>query len=172
FVENKSEGRLWEEQFDFHLAAGKKITLTTEPHPKYSGGGASSVINGVFGSDERYGDAEWLGFAGDDFEAVIEFGETKQLNEIKLRFFKGEGQWIYLPAGIEIFASTDGKDYQSVAQHGAVEGDKKVIETTLALPSVDAAYIKVLVKNFGIIPEKRQGGGNAAWLFVDEVVLR
>ena len=29
-------------------------------------------------------------------------------------------------------------------------------------------YIKVIVKNYGIIPKGEQGEGNKAWLFLDE----
>ena len=162
---------MWEQTFNMHLAAGQQITLTMPPHPKYGTGGEGAVVNGVLGSSERYGDAEWLGFAGDDFIATIEFAETQTPKAVKLRFFKGEGQWIYLPTTVEILAENNDESFQSVATLNDIETDTKIAEVTLPLTDVTTKTLRVVVKNFGIIPEDRQGGGNAAWLFVDEVVV-
>jgi hexosaminidase len=33
-------------------------------------------------------------------------------------------------------------------------------------------YIKVLIKNYGIIPQGNPGAGSRAWLFVDEIEVK
>jgi len=172
FLDGKAIGRVWEQSFDIHKAAGKKITLQTQPHPKYSGGGDGSVINGVLGNNERYGDAEWLGFSGEDFEAVIDFNELTAINTIKFRFFKGEGQWIYLPSAITLWQSNDGRNYEEITKKENIAGDSKVVESSIKLKNVNTQYLKIKVHNFGIIPNGRQGGGNPSFLFVDEIVVR
>ena len=173
FKQGEKVGRPWQQFFDMHKAAGELITLKNNPHKKYSGGGNGSIINGVNGSDERYGDAEWLGFPdGTDFEAVIDFGNETTFENIKCRFFKGEGQWIYLPKSLEIFTSFDGIQYTSINKTNNIKTDSKVATIELDLKKVSGKYLKVIAKNHGTIPEGAQGAGHQAWLFVDEIVVR
>lgn len=171
FLEGNPIGRGWQQSFDIHKAAGKKISLTTQPHPKYSGGGNGSIINGVLGNNERYGDAEWLGFEGENCEAIIDFSESIAINKITFRFFKGEGQWIYLPSAITLWSSNDGENYKEITKKEDIAGDSKVVESSIELENVHSQYLKIKIHNFGLIPEGRQGGGNPSFLFVDEVVV-
>lgn len=83
-------------QFNLHKAAGKKISLVKQPSEKYSANGAGSLINGVSGLKNKYG-SEWLGFEGENLEALIDLGSVMPINEVKTRFFNGPGQWIYPP---------------------------------------------------------------------------
>jgi hexosaminidase len=52
FSDGEIVGRGWTENFEIHKASGKTITLKSQPSDKYKGGGNSSIINGVFGSNE------------------------------------------------------------------------------------------------------------------------
>ena len=157
--------------FNLHKAAGKKITLANTPAEKYSGNGPGSVINGVAGSNERYGGAEWLGFEGKDFEAVIDLGTETSFSKISARFFNGKGQWIYPPKSVAIAISNDGENFTEKQKTNVLDGEGKIIDTQIDLDETTARYIKVLVNNFGVIPAGAQGAGHKAWLFVDEVVV-
>lgn len=169
FWEGVKIGRAWQQSIEMHKAAGKKITLTSNPHPKYSGGGNGSIVNGVLGNNERYGDVEWLGFEGTDLEVVIDFGAEETFNEAVFRFFKGEGQWIYLPKSVELLVSENGTDFTSLAKKEDIEGDTKVVNMKVELDETTARFLKVVVQNYGVIPEDQQGGGSRSWMFVDEV---
>jgi hexosaminidase len=39
------------------------------------------------------------------------------------------------------------------------------------LMTAPARYVKVVVKNWGKIPDGNAGAGNKAWLFVDEIEI-
>jgi len=172
FLNGQPTGRSLKQSLEIHKAAGKKITLSTNPHPKYKGGGNASIINGVVGSNERYGDKEWLGFEGDDLEAIIDLGSSQKINEVSFRFFNGIGQWIYLPRRVELSVSLDGTTYEKAGAIEEIKGENKVVETVISLDKVNGRYVKALIKNFGKIPAGRQGGGHASWLFVDEIRIR
>jgi hexosaminidase len=172
FLNGGKKGRGWEQKVVIHLAAGRSISLAAPPHPKYSSGGVQAVVNGINGSDERYGDAEWLGFDGEDFDAVIDLGKAIPVSEIDFRFFKGEGQWIYLPREVTVAISDDGENYREVGKLGQVTGDKKVVTPKLTFESQSARYLKIKAQNYGLIPEGQQGAGNKAWLFVDEISVK
>jgi hexosaminidase len=158
-----------------HLAAGKLITLAHDPQPQYNQGGIQSLVNGIAGSDTRYGDREWRGFSGDHLEAIIDLGEIRTLQHVETRFYSGPGQWIYLPRHATVSVSRDGIDYAPAgeivdASSGDEDGPHKYV---LQIPEViDARYVKIIAENFGKIPEGGQGAGNVAWLFVDEIVVR
>ncbi|MGH1435154.1 MAG: glycoside hydrolase family 20 protein [Lewinella sp.] len=172
YLEGKAVGRGWQQEIRFHLATGHTVTLANAPHPKFNSGGPEALLNGVNGSDERYGDEEWLGFSGEDCLATIDLGAEKEISEVVFRFFKGEGQWIYLPAQVVVAASEDGTTFTEVGSLEQVTGATKVVSPRITFPAIATRYIRIEIKNFGIIPQGQQGAGNASWLFVDEISVK
>ncbi len=157
--------------FEQHLGTTATITLENEAAKQYSGNGPGSIINGIKGSDEKYGGTEWLGFDGLDAGGVLDFGKSSELNSISFRFFKGEGQWIYLPKSVEVFTSEDGKTFTSLKKVNDIKTDSKIAGINLDIKGAKARYLKFVASNYGMIPEGSQGAGHKAWLFVDEVVV-
>jgi len=172
FKDGKAIGREANMLINFNKATGKSIRLKEQPADRYSKGGVQAVVNGIKGSDERYGDKEWLGFSAKDFEAVIDFGQNTEINEIQMRFFKGEGQWIYLPKTMRFSVSDHGREYTELIDSSVGDTDKKVMSSMVrfAVPKY-GRYLKIEVPNYGKIPEGKQGGGHDAWLFVDEIIV-
>jgi len=164
--------RVQQTDFQLHKAAAKNISLTNEPHPTYSLGGKAALINGVVGSDDRYGDGEWLGWSGQNFEAIIDLGTSQDLSNLQMRFYNGQGQWIYLPREVKVAISDDAKSYRTVAtQRLDANNNQKVVSIDIPLKASKGQFLKVTAQKFGFIPEGAQGAGNEAWLFVDELVL-
>ena len=158
--------------FDLHKATNARLTLESPPSSKYPGNGPSSIVNGVLGSDKKYGGSEWLGFSGTDCNGVLDFGEVTNINEVTLRFFKVEGQWIYLPKKVEIFTSDDGVNYKSRFVSTLIVSDTKICNLKIYLKGIKSRYLKFGITNYGKIPNGAQGAGHRAWLFVDEVVVK
>lgn len=171
FLGTDKVGRPGLQDIVFHKATGKPIQLEHAPHEKYSGNGPGSVLNGVLGSDERYGDTEWLGFPGDDFIATIDLGKKEFIQRAKFRFFNGPGQWIYLPKTVTVWASDNGEKFAEIGKSAKVEGEEKVVTVAVDLKKMETRYLKITAQAYGKIPSGAQGAGNAAWLFVDEVVI-
>ncbi len=169
---NGEKGRTKDLVFTPHKGNKASIIITKDPALKYSGNGPQSVVNGVVGDNDRYGGSEWLGFNGDDFEAVIDLQEKQILRSVSMRFFKGEGQWIYLPAKITLMASLDGIDYETLVSHESPTTESKIATVELDAKEFSGRYIKLIAENYGEIPSDKQGGGNPAWLFVDEIVIQ
>ncbi|WP_439152238.1 glycoside hydrolase family 20 protein [Winogradskyella sp.] len=170
FDGEKALGITFSEDINFHKAVGKKITIDKEPHKAYSGSGAEGLINGISGSDSRFGDKEWLGFWGEDIEITIDLGEEMEVHDITTRFFKGEGQWIYLPEFVKIKHDSRGwvkVDLDYVGNKGyATLKNVGIFEHALK-----TRYIKLKIPNYGTIPEGKQGAGNKAWTFIDEIII-
>jgi hexosaminidase len=159
------------QNFSFNKATGKKISLVTEPSKNYPGNtGAFGLVNGVSAGAKGISSAEWLGWNGKDLEATIDLGKPDKISTVKVGVLKQEGSWIYLPASAEILLSNDGKEWNAVAKalpDNGVWKDEHKIEINFTAQSVQ--FIKVIVHNYGKIPDGKAGAGNNAWLFVDEI---
>jgi hexosaminidase len=157
--------------FDPHLATKAKVHMNPLPSPKYPGNGPGSIVNGITGSDEKYGGTEWLGFEGKNVQVLMEWKEAVDIKKVRMRFFKGEGQWIYLPKSVEIFASVDGRSFESLKTIKEITSQTKVAELELPASMKNIRFLKIDIQNYGIIPSGAQGAGHGAWLFLDEVVV-
>lgn len=171
FSEGQAIGRSASINFQKHLATDAQLELKNEPSPVYNAGGNSAIINGIIGSDEKYGDKEWLGFAGDDFEGSIELKTPGTLENIQFRFFNAPGQWIYPPKSVEVMLKNSAGETMATYTAPVPQTDQKVVSVDLNLENTAAQYLEIKVPNFGIIPDGRQGAGNPAWLFIDEIIL-
>jgi hexosaminidase len=171
FKNGQRTGRIQTFDFRMHKAAGKLVSLTKPPHPNYNAGGAAALTNSFVGSDQRYGDGEWLGWSGDDFEGVIDLGKVQALSRVSLRFFDGNGQWIYLPRRVEILTSTDGKEYVPGGEVDSILPSGKVATVNVSLKNTQTRFLKIRVQRYGTIAEGMPGAGHEAWLFVDEITV-
>jgi len=174
FKNGKMVSKTFIETINFHKAISGDINLNIEPHKSYNAGGKEALINGIAGSNSRYGDKEWLGFWGDDVEITIDMAEKKSIKTIKTRFYNAQGQWIYAPKKMSVSGIDKGKDVLL----GAILIDSGANNTIInaeidltPLEELEHRYIKISIPSFGIIPEGAQGGGNKAWTFIDEIII-
>lgn len=165
FNNKKQLGSTFTETFNHHKGVGKSIALNPDPSKVYSGSGSAGLINGISGSNSRYGDKEWLGFWGEDIEIIIDLGEEMDINSIATRFHNGKGQWIYAPESLEI--SFDDNNPEEVI---IPETDDLLVNVNIE-KTIRARFIKISIPNYGIIPDGLQGSGNKAWTFIDEIIV-
>ncbi|MBV1924532.1 MAG: beta-N-acetylhexosaminidase, partial [Flavobacteriaceae bacterium] len=166
-------GKLYKDTIVFHQAISGSIELDIAPNKAYDAGGKDALINGINGSDNRYGDNEWLGFWGDDVEISLDLGEQKDIKSFKTRFYNATRQWIYAPKEIEIFASVDNVAYALLKRikRDGIESEERIVEIATEIYPTKIRFVKIRVQNYGLIPEGKQGAGNKAWTFIDELIF-
>jgi hexosaminidase len=168
-------GSIFEQRINLHKAVGAKISLNVDPHKAYNAGGKQALINGISGNNKRYGDKEWLGFSGDDVEITIEFDKPTEINSISTRFHNGNGQWIYAPKEVNIqFNLENGKmafSKNKLIKSDSILVDFKFIFLELNPNKEKINSLKIIIPNYGIIPEGKQGSGHKAWTFIDEIIV-
>ncbi|WP_438966460.1 beta-N-acetylhexosaminidase [Flavobacterium sp.] len=168
FENGTKKGNGAEQEFFISKSTAKDISLEFQPSKNFSNGDIFTLVNGVFGDTQKFG-KDWLGFSGKDVVATIDFKNIETISKVKFHVFDGQTSWIYLPSEILIETSLDGTNFEiqeSLSEH-EIEFLKGNIN--IHFNKVQAKYIKVTVKNFGIIPEGKPGEGNGAWLFIDEI---
>ena len=162
------------QNFSFNKATGKKITLVLPPHKSYPGDGAFTLVNAVQNEKGLAKSNEFLGFLGTDLDATIDLGTITNVSKIVIHTLDQNGSWIYLPKEIEV-SFIPYIDTTVIANHTPVETIMLKVkdENNLQIINLPEAktcrYIRVLVKNFGMIPSGKPGAGNPAWLFVEEI---
>ncbi|WP_299122114.1 family 20 glycosylhydrolase [uncultured Winogradskyella sp.] len=165
FNSNEKLGKTIIQNINYHKGVGGKIIINKQPHKAYSGSGSKGLINGISGSNSRFGDKEWLGFWGEDIMVEIDLGEEKEIKSIETRFYNGNGQWIYAPK--EILVAFDNEQYQSFK----LDDDGSLISFKSHFLDQSAKKIYIKVQNYGTIPEGKQGAGHKAWTFIDEIII-
>ncbi|MFI5186384.1 MAG: family 20 glycosylhydrolase [Chitinophagales bacterium] len=158
-----------EQKIYFNKATGKKITLTNQPARTYQGDGAFTLVNGIQNEKGLEKPREFLGFNGTDCEAVIDLGAAQSITNVKVHILQQPDSWIWRPQYAEFFSSYDGINFTSIGMTDDIStlAGNGVMEKTF--DAVTTRYIKIVVKNWGIIPEGRPGAGSKAWLFVNEI---
>lgn len=163
----------YSQQFLINNATGKTITLSEPPSKTYAGDGPFTLVNGIQSKKGSGRYKDYLGYSGKDLEAQLDLGSTMTVSRVGINFLHQPSSWIYHPAGIEIWGSNDGQNFKTIAK------------TELSNPELTAQgtgniylktkgkyrYLKFLIKNKGTIEAPNPGQGNAAWLFVDEIMV-
>ncbi len=158
------------EQFSFNKATAKKISLSTSPASNYSGnGGAFGLVNGV--KADKFNSTEWLGWTK-SVEINIDLGKEDTIKEVALNVWKQEPSWIYLPVSIEVSTKdAEGKSINLATVQQPASGWADNRRISIPVNPQKVTNIQVKVNNLSKIPEGRQGAGNPAYIFLDEIEI-
>ena len=185
------EGVVSEQYLLSHLGMGANITLNT-PFSTYkaiySGGGENALIDGQLGSNSTYADGHWQGYWGDSIDAVIDFGTTRTIQEISMRFMQNTFDWILAPTQIKVYTSSDGKKWNLLSdQHFDMDPRETgmrlknykidLMDYPNGTPKIAVGYrivryVRVVVPNPGPLPDWHPAPGQPSYLFTDEIVIK
>jgi predicted alpha-1,2-mannosidase len=152
------------------------INIKSVYNPQYHAGGPEGLLDGILGT-ENWRKGDWQGYQSQDFEAVVDLKEVKNISEISARFLQDQRSWILMPTKVEYYISDDNVNF---TYFGSVNNtlDPKLEENTILNFTSNenkekkARYVKVIAKNFGKLPEWHQGSGGDAFIFVDEILVK
>ncbi|MEA1875513.1 MAG: hypothetical protein U9N86_01500 [Bacteroidota bacterium] len=160
--------------FSLHLAIGKKPKYFSSYTSKYSAGGDFGLVDGIRGSRD-YLDGNWQGFMYKDMEVLIDLGKTSLVQKVILGCLQDSRSWIFMPTQVEFWGSVAGKEFIPLGRlinevdqraKGAIKKDFE-----LSFGSGNYRFIRVKAKNLGVCPDWHNGKDQAAFLFVDEIVV-
>jgi alpha-L-fucosidase len=154
----------------FHRAT-VGLRLRTPCSPKYSGGGPLALVDGERASGDP-ADPHWVGFEGDDLDAVVDLGSPREITGVSAGFLSKEHSWIFPPDSVSYFVSNDGERFVPLATvRDAAPGADGVRSFAAAPAPVRARYVRVLGASIGVCPPGHPGAGKKCWLFVDEISI-
>ncbi len=173
YIDGKKMGEVAKINFNIHKATAKQVTYLNEPHEKYKGSGAITLVNSLRGS-RNFSDGNWQGFNGKDLELIINLEKPESINRVKVGCLHETGSWVFLPKGVKVLASNDGNTFTEVGattNNVPLQSEASVMDFSVELQKVNAQYIKVVVLNQQKVPEWHSAAGNLSWLFIDEIIV-
>lgn len=166
---------IYSQSFYFNKATGKKININSTISKSYQSDGAFTLVNGIQGEKGFAQAKDYLGFSGNDCEAVIDLGKRQCISNVIVHALEAKASWIYPPSSVEVYTSTDNKAFKKVSTSDVFAFTKKDTGNGYLKANIKkkekVQFVKVIVRNFGIIPAANTGGGNKAWLFLDEIEI-
>ena len=152
------------------------INIKSKYNPQYHAGGAEGLLDGILGT-ENWRKGDWQGYQSQDFEAVVDLQEVKEIAEVSARFLQDQRSWILMPTKADYYVSEDNVNFKflgSVANTVAPKEEENTIVnfTFKTTKGQKARFIKVIAKNFGKLPEWHQGAGGDAFIFIDEITIK
>ncbi len=170
FKNREMKGGVMSGSYHINKATNASVSFKEAPHKSYSTGGAFTLVNGEAASSPRINE-QWLGWNGNDMEAVIKLEREERVREVEAGFLHEELSWIYFPERVDVLASSDGISYYSLGKADIdLTNGKRFVKLRTDARSV--RYIKIIAKNRGKIPGGKPGAGENAWLFCDEIIIR
>jgi hypothetical protein len=166
-----STQRFIDEALEPHLALGGPVTLAIPASRKYHNGEAGALTDGLKGWTDYH--FHWLGFEGDDMDAVVDLGEVKAISRIETDFLQDILSWVFMPTAVEFLLSEDGADYQSVGivrdtipaeRSGAI-----IAPYNVQFQPTRARFVRVKATSLKTCPAWHKGAGGKAWIFIDEI---
>ena len=159
----------------FSKATACPVKLLQPTHKSYTFNGGAALTDGLVG-DKGFGTGRWLGFSGNDLEAVIDLKKPTDVSSVSLNTCVDKGSWIFDARNIEVSVSTDGVTFTSVAKHSLPAMEKNSADNIntyeLKFSQTKARYIKVYATSEHNIPDWHSGKGKPAFLFVDEISVK
>lgn len=162
-----------EQTFTFNKVTGKAVQYANAFSRYYPANGANTLTDGFRGTKDI--GKEWHGFSGSDMVATIDLGGTSAISSITLGCIQNWGQWVFLPQWVKFEVSEDGinfKEVKTVTNSIPATGrDTQIKDFTAKFAEQKVKALRITAKNLGQCPAGHPGENQAAWLFVDEIMV-
>lgn len=163
------------QDISFNKATACPVELLQPTHKNYTYKGGATLTDGLLG-DKGFGTGRWLGFSGNDLEAVIDLKQNTDVSSVSLNTCVDKGSWIFDVRNIEVSVSADGKSFTKVASKSLPALEEQTPDNIytyeLTFPQTTTRYVKVTATSEHNIPEWHGGKGKPAFLFVDEISIK
>lgn len=163
------------QDISFNKATACPVELLQPTHKNYTYNGGATLTDGLLG-DKGFGTGRWLGFSGNDLEAVIDLKQNTDVSSVSLNTCVDKGSWIFDARNIEVSVSADGKSFTKVASKSLPALEEQTPDNIytyeLTFPQTTTRYVKVTATSEHNIPEWHGGKGKPAFLFVDEISVK
>lgn len=163
------------QDISFNKATACHVELLQPTHKNYTYKGGATLTDGLLG-DKGFGTGRWLGFSGNDLEAVIDLKQNTDVSSVSLNTCVDKGSWIFDARNIEVSVSADSKSFTKVASKSLPALEEQTPDNIytyeLTFPQTTTRYVKVTATSEHNIPEWHGGKGKPAFLFVDEISVK
>jgi hexosaminidase len=162
-----------EQSFTFNKATGKTVKYDTKNSRYYPANGDNTLTDGFRGTKDI--GKQWHAFSGNDMVATVDLGGSIMASSISLGCIQNWGQWVFFPQWVKFEVSVDGinfKEIKTVINTVPTDArDIQLIDFTAKFTEQLVKVVRVTAKTIGQCPQGHPGEKQAAWLFVDEIMV-
>ncbi len=157
-----------------NIAAGKTVKLLTKPK-KYADEDPQTLTDGAMGGSNFF--ANWLGFEGNNMEAIIDLGKEEQFSNISTSFLQLTNSIVFFPKRVTFSCSNNGNTFtelKTLANKKPISKESKrndIAYFEASFNKTKARYIKITAENVGKAPFWHNAAGLPVWIFADEVIV-
>ncbi|MBQ2875045.1 MAG: family 20 glycosylhydrolase [Bacteroidales bacterium] len=145
-----------------HLAKGCKVIYHTPVREWYPAAGETTFTDGIMGG-WTYSDGKWQGFLS-DIDVTIDLGAVKPVTYVGGTFMQLKGPGVFMPRQVEVLASEDGVDYETIA---LIENDVPTSAEELTFRSFETSCdIRARYIRYHASRSTMRG-----FLFLDEIIV-
>jgi hypothetical protein len=158
-----------------NIALGKKVKLLQKAK-KYAGEDPQTLTDGAFGGANF--NANWLGFEGNDLEAIIDLEDIIEINQISCDFLQIVNHIVFFPTDVKYYYSEDGINYiylGKVSNKRPLTKESKINDIqsfSHPFSPVKARFVRIVANNMDVAPLWHHGAGLPGWIFVDEIMVQ
>ena len=170
FKGNKQMGKTLTLPFSANKATGRKVAAAN-----CTNGLASVLTNGLRGTD-RHSDFEWAGWYNADAVFTIDLGAPVAATSVTIGTLSNCNMTVAMPCAIYVYGSNDNQNFTLIGRETLDDSCifSKLPSKTDVSVAVDGTanrYIRVKAIYPGTIPAGFLRGGQAPWMYFDEIIV-
>lgn len=162
-----------EQSFTFNKATGKTVKYDAINSRYYPANGANTLTDGFRGTKDI--GKQWHAFNGNDMVATIDLGTAVSVGSVTLGCIQNWGQWVFFPQWVKFEVSVDGLNFKELKTvTNTIPVDTRATQLkdfTANFAEQKVKVVRVTAKTIGQCPQGHPGEKQAAWLFVDEIMV-
>ena len=162
-----------EQLFTFNKATGKTVKYDKTNSSYYPANGGNTLTDGFRGTKDI--GKQWHAFNNNDMVSTIDFGTTVTASSISLGCIQNWEKWVFFPQWVKFEVSVDGVNFKEIKTViNTVPNDVRdtqLKDFTAKFAEQKVKVVRVTAKNLGQCPQGHPGEKQAAWLFVDEIMV-
>lgn len=152
-----------------------KISILNPYNSQYTAGGDIGLIDGLRG-ETNWKKGNWQGYQPHDVEVIIELDSAKDIQRITAGCLQDTRAWIFFPVKMEVLTSSNGFSFKPAAEFELSEEENEGVQIINFGGEINrfnkqVKFVKVILQNYGKLPEWHPGYGDDAFIFVDEIVI-
>ncbi len=163
-----------------HLARNRPVRVDPAQSSLYSAAGDAGLVDGIRGSIDRRG-GHWQGYQARTVTARIDLNGPVSVRSVKVGFLQHPASAVYFPLRMEVAASEEGMSFgdpvvrtlqEKPRPEGATPppGGRRYVEIPVKWAGVRT--VQVRITGLGTVPGGWPAGGQTAWTYVDEIIVR
>ena len=132
------------------------------------------LTDGLKGT-ESFKTPMWAGWKGTPLTLVVDMKHEESISEAGISVLRDQISNIFLPESMTVSVSVDGENYVEVASAKYDVEQQEVnalLDVMLSFEQTQARYVRLSVLPLAKVPQWRSENGGAAYVFIDEVIVK